>query len=215
MFTRCFGLLLVGSLLGSAWSQEIEIEKSDLHERLAEGHKHFAEWQSGAGGDAAKAAEAQKKFRETLQQVASQLQFVSADVGVAKKYTKLTLNTGTKPLDAFVFKTPKGEKNFDLDWEFVTGPGGFRSWYILAREGTMEGFRTFRRQPNYAEEGADLPKENIRYVQPLHGGILKPNQEYIIWFSFAEELKPTDFFIRLALNEAKPAEAAPAPAPVP
>ena len=217
MITRCLGLLIACSLIGFAWpqnnrAQEIEIEKSDLHERLAEAHKHFADWQSGAGGDAEKAKEAQKNFREALQKLAQQLPFVPADVGVAKKYTKLTMNAGKKPLDAFVFKTPQGEKNFDLDWEFVVAPGSFRSWYILAREGTMEGFKVFRRQANYEEEGVDLPKENIRYVQPLAGGILKPNQEYIIWFSFAEELKPADFFIRLVLNETTPADA-PAPAP--
>ena len=83
----------------------------------------------------------------------------------------------------------------------------------------MSGFKVFNRQVNHEEAGVDLPKENIRVIQPLHEGVLKPNQEYIIWFSFAEEMKPTEFFIRLALNETKPAappaDPAPAPAPAP
>lgn len=189
----------------TAYSQQLEIEKADLHERLAEGHKHFAEWQSGAEGDAEKAKQAHLKFRETLQQAAPQLQFVPAESGVAKKYHKLTLNAGKKPLDAIVFKTPQGDKNFDLDWEFVAPAGSIRSWYILPREGSMSGFKTFNRQVNHTEEGVDLPKENLRIVQPLHDGVLKPNQEYIIWFSFIEEMKPADFHIRLSLNETKPA----------
>ena len=219
MSTRWFSLLLVCSLACVARGQEIEIEKSDLHDGLAEGYKYFQDWQTGAEGDAEKAKLGAVKFRETLQRLAPQLQFVPADVGVAKKYHKVTLNAGKKPLDAIVFKTPKGDKNFDLDWEFVTNPGAFRSWYILPREGTMSGFKVFNRQVNHEEAGVDLPKENIRVIQPLHEGVLKPNQEYIIWFSFAEEMKPTEFFIRLALNETKPAappaDPAPAPAPAP
>jgi hypothetical protein len=154
------------------------------------------------GADAAKYSE---QFRAALRKAAPALPAVEAAKGEPKAYTKLVLNQHKKQLDAFTFKTPAGKQNWDINWEFVLPPGALKSWYILPKEGTMTGFRTFNTHNDYQEKGANLPEKNRRYVQPLEGGHLKPSTEYIIWFTFAKN-DPVDMHVRIGLIEAKPKE---------
>lgn len=174
-------------------------KKADRTAGLEEVYKHFRASQDGAGEDATKARE---KFREALQKLAPQLPSVTPEKEAPKTYTKVPLNSAKKSFDAFRFKAPDGKTNWDMSWEFVVPTGAIRSWYILPAEGTMEGFRTFQPTKDYEEKGVDLPKENLRVVQPLTGGHLKPGKEYIIWFEF-EKNEPADFHIRIGLTEPK------------
>ena len=92
--------------------------------------------------------------------------------------------------------------NWNMNWEFVyPQKPSFSHWYILPRQGTMQGFRTFSNSTDYEEKGADLPKPNRRIVQPLQEGNLQPDSEYIIWFAFRNE-SPADFYIRIGLTPA-------------
>jgi hypothetical protein len=168
---------------------------------LADAYEGLMKSREG-GPDAAKHSE---QFRAALRKAAPALPIVEAVKGEPKTYAKLVMNQHKKQLDAFTFKTPPGKENWDMNWEFVLPPGALKSWYILPKEGTMSGFRTFNTQNDYQEKGANLPEKNRRYIQPLDGGHLKPNTEYIIWFTFAKE-EPFDMHVRIGVTEPKPKE---------
>lgn len=113
------------------------------------------------------------------------------------------MNAAGKKLDAIRFKTPVGKGNWDLNWEFVyPKDAGLKSWGIIAREGTVDGFKNFTNKTNFTEKGADLPKENKQVAQKLTGGKLKPEAEYLIWFAFDGD-KPADVHVRMGLTPAK------------
>lgn len=162
----------------------------------------------------AQAAEKEKKadevktrlagFVTTLQGVAGEFAEVKPEEATKPKaFEKVTLNADGQKLDAIRFKTPAGKANFDLNWEFVyPKDGGVKGWNIIAREGTVDGFKTFSSKANFAEKGVDLPKENKQVTQKLTGGKLKPETEYVIWFTFDGD-KPADVHVRLALTPAK------------
>jgi hypothetical protein len=161
-----------------------------------------------------KAAEKEKKpdevktrfagFVTTLQGVAGQFQeFVPEEAAKPKTFAQVTLNADGQKLDAFRFKTPAGKANWDLNWEFVyPKDAGLLSWGLIAREGEVDGFKTFATKANVAEKGVDLPKENKQVTQKLTGGKLKPEAEYLIWFTFDGD-KPADVHVRMALTPAK------------
>lgn len=143
-------------------------------------------------------------FVTTLQGVAGQFQeFTPEEAAKPKTFQKVTLNADGQKLDAIRFKVPAGKANFDLNWEFVyPKDAGLKSWGIIAREGEMDGFKTFATKANFTEKGVELPKENKQVSQKLTGGKLKPEAEYVIWFAFDGD-KPADVHIRMALTPAK------------
>ena len=180
-----------------------EAKQARLIAKLAEaGHLFFGRQAAQANGNKDEGAKLNQQFYAALQQMTPDLTSVTPHEGPAKGYTKFTMNAAKTKLDAFKFKTPAGKTNWNLDWEFVLPQKAtFSNWYILPREGTMVGFKTFTPSTNYEEKGTDLPQPNKRFVQPLHGGILQPDSEYIIWFSFRDET-PSDVFVRLGLTPA-------------
>lgn len=187
----------------AAGIDEAPSRKAKLYEQLGETYKVYQKWQ--ATDENSQPEEFNKlrmQFQSGLQKIAGDLASITPEQGAPKKYKKLTMNAGKKSLDAFRFKTPAGKTNWDLDWEFVTPVETVGGWYIVPREGTMEGFKFFRRAENHQEKGVDLPKENLRFVQSLPDGILQPASEYIIWFVFKKN-EPTDLFIRMGLTETK------------
>jgi hypothetical protein len=143
-------------------------------------------------------------FVSTLQGVAGQFPRVKAEEAAQPKaFEKVTLNADGQKLDAIRFQVPAGKGNFDLNWEFVHPKGsGMTSWGIIAREGQVDGFKTFASKANFAEKGVDLPKENKQVSQKLTGGKLKAEAEYVLWFAFDGD-KPADVFVRLAVTPAK------------
>lgn len=176
--------------------------EAEIDAGLAEAHGHL-QAQVAGGDDAGKRAE---QFRAALQKIAPGLPAVVPVEGEPEKYTQRTLNARKKKLDALRFTTPPGKANWDLRWEFVVAePFGFNSWYILPREGTMNGFRTFQSMRNHEEPGAGLPAVNRRVVQSLDGGALKPGADYVLWFAFEDE-DAADFHVRIGLTPAKAAK---------
>jgi hypothetical protein len=143
-------------------------------------------------------------FVTTLQGVAGQFSEVTPEEAAKPKtFQKATLNADGQKLDAIRFKVPAGKSNFDLNWEFVyPKDAGLKGWGIIARDGTVDGFKTFATKANFNEKGADLPKENKQVSQKLTGGKLKPEAEYVIWFSFDTD-KPADVHIRMGLMPVK------------
>jgi hypothetical protein len=143
-------------------------------------------------------------FVTTLQGVGGQFQeFTPEEAAKPKTFEKVTLNADGQKLDAIRFKVPAGKANFDLNWEFVyPKESGLKSWGIIAREGAVDGFKTFASKANFTEKGVDLPKENKQVSQKLAGGKLTPEAEYLIWFAFDGD-KPADVHIRMGLTPAK------------
>jgi hypothetical protein len=176
---------------------------TDPAERLAEAHGLYLKWQAAvqARQDRDETIKRAAKFNAALQGMADDLTAVSPEQGPPAKYTPLTLNGSRTWLDAIRFHTPAGKAAWDLDWEFVVPAGVHVQWYIIPRTGKMQGFTTFHSENNYQEAGANLPAKNYRVVQPLHGGILQPASEYIIWFRFGTNV-PLDAHIRMGLTEA-------------
>jgi hypothetical protein len=144
------------------------------------------------------------EFTGTLQGIGGQFSEFTPENGAKPTvFHKVILNADGKRVDAIRFKTPAGKANCDLTWEFVyPKDGGLNGWGIIAREGTVDGFKTFATKTNFAEKGVDLPKENKQVSQKLTGGKLKPETEYLIWFAFDGD-NPTDVHIRMALTPVK------------
>jgi hypothetical protein len=177
----------------AAFSQD----KVDSAAELEKAHALLVKSQNDPDGSKARA-----EFHAVLQKLAGSLPEVPAEKDFAKKYTKVTLNKEGKRLGAFRFKTPEAKGNWDMDWEFVIPQGALQQWYILPREGTMaSGFRTLKSEKDYQEKGTALPEKNLRVLQPLTGGLLKPGQEYIIWFTFAKD-DPVEMHVRIGVSEA-------------
>jgi hypothetical protein len=155
--------------------------------------------------ETAKKADAVKtllpRFTATVQAAAPALPEVPAE-GAAKPkaYHKVTLNAGPARVDGFRFRVPEGKGGWNLSWEYVAPQqAGQWNWNIVAREGTVEGFKRFDKKENHAEKGAALPPENHRYTQRLTGGKLRSGAEYIIWFAFEDD-RPVDLHVRLGLT---------------
>lgn len=120
--------------------------------------------------------------------------------GSTERFVRVTLNQHGTGFDGIRFTVPKGEAR-DLVWAFAALQRNLPSnWYILPRTGAMQGFRTFfRGGPGMKDvpwEETVIPYEV--YVQPLTGGELKPEQEYLIWFNFYDQ-RPKDLYVMLKL----------------
>ena len=144
------------------------------------------------------------EFTAAVQAAAEHLPAVPVEeTAKPMQYHSLKLNAGPARVDGFRFRVPAGTGGWDLAWEFVypRGAGGF-TWGLAAREGTVDGFKSFTVKDNYAETGADLPKENRRILQRLPGGKLMAGAGYVIWFAFADD-RPVDLHIRLGVTPTK------------
>ncbi|EIP98027.1 MORN repeat protein [Opitutaceae bacterium TAV1] len=92
--------------------------------------------------------------------------------------------------DAFRFRTPPApESSGDMVWAF-TAPRAWLHWYILPREGEMEGFRSWHHAVALHEEFPAATRENPVILQRLEGDRLKPDTEYILWFSARDRDAP-------------------------
>jgi hypothetical protein len=175
---------------------------TDPAERLTEAHDLYLKWQAAVRArDHDEMTKRSARFNAALQGMADDLTAISPEQGQPGKYTQLTLNGSRTWLDAIRFHTPAGKSAWDLDWEFVVPSGVHVQWYIIPRTGKMQGFTTFHSENDYREAGVNLPAKNFRVVQPLHGGVLQPASEYIIWFRFDTNV-PMDAHVRMGLTEA-------------
>ncbi len=99
--------------------------------------------------------------------------------------------------DAVRFRTPK-DPGLDLVWAFVA-PQGWRHWYILPVEGTMEGFQNWL-NADRAYAGFTFDSERPLTLQTLSADRLKPDTEYLIWFSQQNHVPDRDAPLQLALH---------------
>lgn len=120
--------------------------------------------------------------------------------GSTEKFMRVTLNKHGTRFDGIRFTVPKGEAR-DLAWSFASLPKHKPSnWYILPRVGVMKGFSRFF-QPSSGIKGAPWAESAVPYsvyAQPLTGGELKPEQEYLIWFNFLDA-QPKDIYVLIKL----------------
>lgn len=120
--------------------------------------------------------------------------------GSTETFVKVTLNNHGTLFDGIRFSIPKGEPR-DMAWAFAAKERNLPSnWYIMPRAGEMHGFRQFFR-PDGALLGAPWASSSIRHLvfaQPLTGGELKPEQEYLIWFNFYDS-QPKEIYILIKL----------------
>jgi|GEM_PF-1936785 hypothetical protein len=120
----------------------------------------------------------QKEFRKIVG-----LHFDSFQEVEVGKYLALTLNSDKTGFDAIRFRTPKADHNWDLFWEFIVESSiKMNGWYILPREGELEGFTGYEHAYNVTLEDVDIPEKNLQIKQSLTGGKLRPDTEYLIWF---------------------------------
>lgn len=122
-----------------------------------------------------------EEFRKIVE-----IYFDSFQTVEAKKYMTLAMNPTQAGFDAIRFKTPAADHNWDLFWEFFTDSSNkLHGWYILPREGELEGFSGYEHEYNVSVQGVELPEKNLHIKQSLTGGRLKPGTEYLIWFGNA------------------------------
>src|SRR5262249_11084591 len=152
--------------------ESAEAKKARVEAKLAMAGELFQRRQAAqAMNNREEAARLTREVNAILQEIAADLPSVTPVQGPPKNYTKLTMNSAMTKLDAFQFRTPPGKMNWNMNLEFVyPQKPSFSHWYILPRQGTMQGFRTFSNSTDYEEKGADLPKPNRRIVQPLQEG---------------------------------------------
>lgn len=120
--------------------------------------------------------------------------------GSTEKFVRVTLNQHGAKFDGIRFTVPKGEAR-DLVWAFAALQRNIPSnWYILPCAGEMKGFRQFfRGGPGMKDvPWAETVIDYQSYLQPLTGGELKPEQEYLIWFQFYDQ-RPKDLYVMLKL----------------
>ncbi|MEQ2010459.1 MAG: hypothetical protein ABMA26_27040 [Limisphaerales bacterium] len=122
------------------------------------------------------------------------------DSGSTEQFVRVTLNQHGTGFDGIRFIVPKGEAR-DLAWAFAGLQRNVPSnWYILPRAGEMKGFRQFFRG-GPGMKGVPWEETVVPfsvYLQPLSGGELKPEQEYLIWFNFYDQ-RPKDLYVLLKL----------------
>jgi len=107
----------------------------------------------------------------------------------------------------FRFKTPE-KLDGDFSWIFLprnaTGPKttGPVNWYILRRNGQMDGFSSFfnRGVKAYPSLQAKFPHTNNFTVQTLAQENFLPNEEYAIWFSLLAGDNPIELAVAFAFG---------------
>ncbi|WP_435015464.1 WD40 repeat domain-containing protein [Tundrisphaera sp. TA3] len=143
-----------------------------------------------------------EEFDATIRSVAPAFIEVPFSVGkVPPAFTKVVLNKRHRGIDGIRFTAPRADVPWDLYWDFVmpSGKAGgtFEGWYIVARDGPMQGFREYVPAENVSIPGVDLPAENSHISQELKDGALKPGGESLIWFSFADENTEVPVYLRI------------------
>lgn len=120
--------------------------------------------------------------------------------GSTEKFVRVTLNQHGTGFDGIRFTVPKGEAR-DLVWAYASLERHRPSnWYILPRAGEMKGFRQFF-EGGPGMKGVPWEESLLPYsikLQPLSGGELKAEQEYLIWFNFYDA-QPKDLYVLLKL----------------
>ncbi len=179
----------------AAFAATLEGADSDAVVRLrraASAHARSASERSEAAG---------KEFVLATQAAAETFTKVEwTAAGSTEKFVRVTLNQHGAGFDGIRFTVPQGEAR-DLVWAFAGLPRNIPSnWYILPRAGEMKGFSRFFRGGS-GMKGVPWEETLIPYevfVQPLAGGELKPEQEYLIWFQFYDP-RPKDLYVMLKL----------------
>jgi len=141
-----------------------------------------------------------EEFRKIVE-----IYFDSFQTVEAKKYLTLAMNPAQTGFDAIRFRTPAADHSWDLFWEFFADTSTkMHGWYILPREGELEGFSGYEHEYNVSIEGVELPEKNIHIKQSLTGGRLKPDSEYLIWFgNAASSQEPYELVVRLGFLPAQ------------
>lgn len=151
-------------------------------------------------------------FRRAAREAAAGFPVVPAALeSKPTEFTKVVLNARRKGFDAVKFRTPEGPGAWDLHWEYVVpaGPDSapVRSVYILAAKGDMRGFAEYSFHRDKPVDGLDLPR-NLRVVQSLRGGQLRPGAEYYLWFLYEDGAAEVPTYVKLRLDATHPATVA-------
>ncbi len=188
----------VASKLMCVFAAAITLSAADddaLTAKLRQAAAARIKWAADASGPAG------QEFNRATQAAADAFTKIDlAASGSTEKFLRVQLNQRGTGFDGIRFTVPKGEPR-DMVWAFAGLPRSIPSnWYILPRGGEMKGFtQFFRGGPGMK----DVPWEETVipypvYVQPLTGGELKPEQEYLIWFQFYDH-RPKDLYVMLKL----------------
>lgn len=145
--------------------------------------------------------EAGREFVQATQVAADAFTAVELKAsGSTGQFVRVTLNQHGTRFDGIRFTVPAGEPR-DLVWAFAGLPRNMPAeWYILPRAGEMQGFRQFfRGGPGMKDvPWAETVIPYQSFLQPLSGGELKPQQEYLIWFRFHDQ-RPKDLYVKVKL----------------
>ena len=96
---------------------------------------------------------------------------------------------------AFRFTTPDAVGQ--LVWAFLAEGLGLKAWYIVPASGQMKGFTSYVTH-HLPKDVENLGSEGDAFIlQRLPGPNLKPNTDYIMWFSLEAEHKAE---VLLSLN---------------
>ena len=125
-------------------------------------------------------------FAAALQSVADRFPEAKVSEGFGKGvWNKAALNTFGRGIDCVRFRTPK--QPMDMRWAFLYTPRRIESWYIMPREGQMgQGFTEFHPYPAHHVGGIGRPGDAEGIFQDLPAALLKPDTEYLLWFTFPD-----------------------------
>jgi hypothetical protein len=146
------------------------------------------------------------QFPGVLQSVAGGFRAVEVNTTPGQaRWQRVTLNRLGKKVDAVRFRTPPADaknKPADMSWAFAFPKDSVQVWYICPVEGQMQGFQNFFRLKPGALKNTDVPADHGVIAQRLAANRLKPDTEYILWFTFAND-RPADVHVAVSFVPTK------------
>lgn len=141
------------------------------------------------------------QFPGVLQSVAGAFQAVEVNTTPGQaRWQQVTLNRLGKKVDAVRFRTPavdaKG-KLADMSWVFAFPKDSVQVWYICPVEGQMQGFQNFFKLKPGGLKDTPVPADHGVVAQRLAANRLKPDTEYLLWFTFASD-RPADVHVAIS-----------------
>lgn len=131
------------------------------------------------------------QFPATLQSVVAGFQAVEVNTTPGQtRWQQVTLNRLGKKVDALRFRTPAADaknKLPDMTWVFAFPKESVQVWYICPVEGQMQGFQNFFKLKPGGLKDTDVPADYGVIAQRLAANRLKPDTEYLLWFTFAND----------------------------
>lgn len=129
--------------------------------------------ESGRGGSG--------EFIESIRSIADEFPVLEVSTDNQVKWQTIKINDTGVGFAAIRFTSPL-DAPADMHWVFVLPPDAIEQWYIVPREGTMDGFRNFENYYDLSLPDVSLPASNLAVFQELLEGQIQPGREYILWF---------------------------------